>query len=103
MTAQRLEQLIKQGRAPWLFDVRSGPEFRSGHIRGAVHAPFMSAHEAVARTVKSSDQQLVLTCEHGPRAQLARLLLRWRGHKNVELLEGHMLGWRRAGRAVVKC
>jgi hydroxyacylglutathione hydrolase len=41
---------------------------------------------------------LVLYCGHGPRAAIARGILRWRGISRVELLAGHWAAWRRAGR-----
>ncbi len=41
--------------------------------------------------------RLVVTCEHGPRAQIAVALLGRCGYANVTLLDGHMAGWRRAG------
>jgi hydroxyacylglutathione hydrolase len=47
-------------------------------------------------------QLLVLVCEHGPRAQLGKALLKWSGYKNVELLDGHMASWRRSGRPLHK-
>jgi len=38
----------------------------------------------------------VITCEHGPRAWMAKCLLTTYGYRGVTLLEGHMLGWRKA-------
>ena len=40
--------------------------------------------------------ELVITCEHGPRAMMAAWVLARYGYCNIRLLEGHMLGWRRA-------
>ncbi|GAC1471443.1 MAG: hypothetical protein PVSMB11_07160 [Desulfuromonadaceae bacterium] len=40
----------------------------------------------------------MVTCEHGPRAQLAKGLLGAFGYRNVALLASHMAGWRQAGR-----
>jgi rhodanese-related sulfurtransferase len=39
----------------------------------------------------------VITCEHGPRALMAKCLLAAYGYRHTTLLKGHMLGWRRAG------
>lgn len=102
MTAAELEKRIKAKQAPVILDVRSGYEFNSGHIAGAVHAPVVSVVGAMAAVTQDKAALVVITCEHGPRAQLARGLLKWRGYKNVDLLEGHMAGWRRDGRAVRK-
>ena len=81
-------------------DVRSGFEFRRGHVPGAVHLPFwLAAFRSLRTHVPSAP--LVIYCGHGPRAWIARTLLRWRGVTDVSLLDGHMAGWRRAGRPEV--
>lgn len=102
MTADELEIELKSGRAPVLVDVRSTAEFLDGHIRGAVHAPFPSVVKHVQTALLQKDRLLVLVCEHGPRAQMARTLLKWHGYKKIELLSGHMAQWRLEGRPLQK-
>ncbi|MGW8313245.1 MAG: rhodanese-like domain-containing protein [Desulfuromonadales bacterium] len=97
MTAAVLVSRIEANRAPIILDVRSGHEYSSGHILGAVHAPLTVIAKVVAKVARGKSDLIILTCEHGPRAQIARGLLRWRGYQNIELLEGHMSGWRRSG------
>ncbi|HEX2768747.1 MAG TPA: rhodanese-like domain-containing protein, partial [Geobacteraceae bacterium] len=41
--------------------------------------------------------EMVLLCELGPRAVIAKALLGAFGYRNVSLLSGHMAGWRRSG------
>lgn len=88
------KRLKKQDR-PTVVDVRSAYEFRSGHIPGALGVPFWSI--LLRRRLLPPDKQaeLVLTCEHGPRAQLAAAQLGWLGYRRVTLLAGHMARWRR--------
>lgn len=81
-----------------VFDVRSAFEYRRGHVPGAIHLPFWAAAFRPLRTPIWS-APMVVYCGHGPRAWIARTLLRWRGAANVCLLDGHMAGWRRAGHA----
>lgn len=100
MTADKLEELIELGKAPVVLDVRSGLEFKSGHIKGAVHAPLPGLLKGAAAAVEQKTDPLVLICEHGPRAQVGAMYLRFRGYKSVELLEGHMSSWRSSGRPV---
>jgi len=102
VTPEELEKRTKAGQAPALIDVRSGFEFASGHISGAVHAPLVNVLKAVQAASTAKPDLLVIVCEHGPRAQLAKGLLRWHGYKNTELLDGHMDQWRRSGRPVKK-
>ncbi len=97
MTSQELARRIKSKQPPAVIDVRTGFEFRSGHIPGAIHAPTWKILLRLAPTPKDKDAELVVTCEHGPRAQIAKGLLGACGYRHVTLLDGHMAGWRRAG------
>ena len=98
MLAEELEKYLKSNQSPVILDVRSGFEFKSGHIPGAVHSPLVKILRSTEATTQSKSDLLVLVCEHGPRAQLARMLLKWHGYKNLEMLDGHMMRWRQSGR-----
>ncbi len=97
MQAQELAKRIKSKNALIVVDVRTGFEFKSGHIPGAIHAPTWKILLRLARIPADRRAELVVTCEHGPRAQLAKGLLGMFGYRNVTLLEGHMAAWRSAG------
>ena len=97
MQPQELLKRIKSKQPPTILDVRSGVEFRSGHIPGAIHAPALKILLRLARIPSDKNAELVVTCEHGPRAQLAKGLLGAFGYRNVMLLSGHMAAWRQAG------
>jgi rhodanese-related sulfurtransferase len=94
MKPKELAKKIKTGQTPFVVDVRSGFEYRSGHIPGAVHVPFLGIFFKLSALPKDKRAKLVLTCEHGPRARLALSLLRIAGFQDLELLEGHMSAWR---------
>jgi len=96
MQASELVRRIKEGKPPVVLDARSGFEYRSGHIPGAIHAPFMKVLLRLAELPEDKGQTVVLTCEHGPRAQMVMSTLSRSGYSKIELLEGHMAGWRRA-------
>lgn len=96
MQAAELAQRITSNRAPWVIDARSKFEFKRGHIPNAVHAPVLKILLKRARLPKNKDCELVITCEHGPRAMMAKALLARYGYRNTTLLEGHMLNWRNA-------
>jgi rhodanese-related sulfurtransferase len=96
MNASELAERITSGDAPQLIDARSGFEFKRGHIAGAIHAPFLKVLFKSARLPDDKDTELVITCEHGPRAMMTKRLLAAYGYRNTTLLDGHMLGWRRA-------
>jgi hydroxyacylglutathione hydrolase len=98
MTADKLEELLELGQAPVVLDVRSGLEFKSGHIKGSIHAPLPNLLKSTAAAVKQKSEPLVVICEHGPRAQVAAMYLKFRGYGSVELLDGHMSRWRSSNR-----
>ena len=97
MTAIELQKRIGSKTAPAIIDARSGIEFKRGHIPGAIHAPILKILFKRARLPEDQDSELVITCEHGPRAMMAKRLLAIYGYRNTTLLDGHMLGWRNAG------
>jgi len=97
MQASELAKRVKSNTAPTVVDVRSGLEFKLGHIPGAMHAPAMRILLNMVHLPKDKLTELVVTCEHGPRAHIAQRILALRGYRNTTLLEGHMAAWRRAG------
>ncbi|WP_303722867.1 rhodanese-like domain-containing protein [Malonomonas rubra] len=97
MEANELMQRLKSDKPPTVVDVRSKIEFRRGHIPGAIHMPMWKILFRLVNLPQDKNTEVVLTCEHGPRAQVVRGLLTKRGYINLFLLDGHMAGWRRAG------
>jgi rhodanese-related sulfurtransferase len=97
MQPRELLKRMKSKHPPAILDVRSGIEFRAGHIPGAIHAPMLKILFRMARLPSDKNAELVVTCEHGPRAQLVKSLLGVFGYRNLTLLDGHMTAWRRAG------
>jgi len=88
---------IEAGSPPAIVDVRSRREFEGGHVPGAVHVPFWSAFARRDDPRVGDAEQVVVYCEHGPRAGVARLAFRMGGHRRVTYLAGHMSAWRKAG------
>ncbi len=102
MQPQELQKRIASKRAPVVLDVRTIFEFRKGHIPGAIHAPTWKILLRLAPIPTDRNSELVVTCELGPRAQIATGLLKLYGYRNVALLAGQMADWRQAGRPQVK-
>ena len=88
---------MASGSRVTILDVRSRDEFVRGHVPGAIHITFQSVGRNVTTIPSRPDERLVVYCGHGPRAWLAGIVLRRRGFRRVEYLEGHMTGWVRAG------
>lgn len=98
MQPNELEDLLHSEHQPIIIDTRSAAEFVSGHIPGAVNAPAWKI--LLQRVPLPADKSipLVVTCEHGPKAQLLKGLLSTFGYMNISLLDGHMAEWKNSGR-----
>lgn len=92
-----LLQLIQSGNSPVIIDVRSESEYETSHVPGAINIPFWSAFSTDDLNDLSREELLVLYCEHGPRAGVAKIALSMDGFENMVYLEGHMSGWKQAG------
>lgn len=95
--AQQLLEAIRSGKAPLILDTRSDYEYQQGHVPGAQHFPFWKSYWLAADLTQPADAPVVVYCEHGPRASIARFALKQRGFTRVLTLNGHMSGWKRAG------
>jgi phage shock protein E len=97
MKAKELLKRIELKRAPVILDVRTGIEFKRGHISGAINTPPRKILLKTAKLPKAKDTEIVVCCEHGQRAWLANKLLTASGYTNTALLEGHLMDWKKAG------
>ncbi|MGB9081101.1 MAG: rhodanese-like domain-containing protein [Desulfuromonadaceae bacterium] len=92
---------IASGHPPAVVDVRTGFEFRAGHIPGAINAPVWKLLLRLVSLPQDKNAELVVLCELGPRAMMGKALLGLLGFRNVSLLTGHMAVWRRLGLPMV--
>ncbi len=97
MTQDQLLASIEQGTAPIIVDVRSQSEYESGHVPGALHLPFYAMWTRHSEIKGKPEDPVVLYCEHGPRAGIAKFALWTLGHEQILYLEGHMSGWKDRG------
>ena len=97
MQPQELAEKIAKGESPAVVDVRTGFEFKAGHIPGAIHAPVWKILLKLVTLPRDRQTELVVLCELGPRAVMGKVLLGLFGYRTVSLLTGHMAAWRRLG------
>jgi rhodanese-related sulfurtransferase len=97
ISATDLALQINSGTAPVIVDVRSAYEYRKGHIPGAIHMPFWQSFFLADDLTAPGDRPVIVYCQHGPRAVIAKFALRQAGHADVRYLDGHMSGWENAG------
>ena len=75
-------------------DVRQQAEWKTGHIRGAVHIPLTQLSQRLAGLPR--DKTIVTVCRSGHRSGIAARTLTRAGH-DVLNLRGGMNAWARAG------
>lgn len=98
MQPRELQKQLRSKTPPVVVDVRSGMEYRMGHIPGALHLPLWKVmFRLFGALPKEKSTPLVVVCESGARSQLAGDQLRKRGFTQVAFLAGDMAGWRGAG------
>lgn len=102
MHPKELAEKIALDNPPAVMDVRTGFEFKAGHIPGALNAPVWKILLRLVTLPPDKNAELVVLCELGPRAVVGKVLLGFLGFRNVTLLDGHMSGWRRLGLPMVK-
>ncbi|MCK4842555.1 MAG: rhodanese-like domain-containing protein [Methylococcales bacterium] len=88
---------INQGQAPIIVDVRSASEYQTSHVPGAIHIPFWTAFTTDKLENIAKTKTVILYCEHGPRAGIAKLAFSWAGFDDLKYLAGHMSAWKKAG------
>ena len=85
-----------------LLDVRTPDEYDEGHIAGAVLVDVNeSDFEEKAVAVLDASRPVAVYCRSGRRSARAASLLTARGYK-VTNLEGGVMAWQDAGKALVK-
>ena len=83
----------------YLLDVREADEWAAGHIDGAVHIPMSGLMARVDEVPKDGD--VVVVCKVGSRSAQVAAFLGQRGWANVRNLDGGVVAWVQAGRALV--
>jgi len=98
MQASELLRRIESKTAPVVVDTRSEYEFGRGHIPGAINAPVRKILlNRAASLPPDKTREMVVHCEHGQRAALARFFLGLYGYRNTAPLEGDLEEWKKAG------
>jgi hydroxyacylglutathione hydrolase len=83
------------GAGATVVDVRSTPEWKTGHLANSMHAPLGRLVAAMADKARSSP--LILLCESGSRSAIGASLLAASGFTDVANLDGGITAWRRDG------
>jgi rhodanese-related sulfurtransferase len=95
MQQNELLARIEKNQSPIIVDVRSSSEYQAGHVPGAIHIPFWTAFTTDKMENYEKNKDIVLYCEHGPRAGIAKFALMLAGFENISYLAGHMIAWKK--------
>ncbi|MFO7560934.1 MAG: rhodanese-like domain-containing protein [Desulfobacterales bacterium] len=102
ISQNELTDQIKSGNPPTIVDVRSSDDYETGHLPGAIHIPYWAIFTRHSKIPSAHEEPLIIYCEHGPRATLAKLELRIVGFQEILYLEGHMSSWKEANLQIEK-
>lgn len=97
LDVQTLTERLNTGSAPRLLDVRTPAEFENAHIPGSYNVPLDTLREHRDELRNHLDEDVVLVCRSGNRAEQAEKALAEVGLPGLRVLEGGIVGWENAG------
>jgi rhodanese-related sulfurtransferase len=92
-----MRRLGQPGSRPQLLDVRTGREWRNGHIPGAVNIPITMLRSEIHALKFDRHMPVVTICLTAHRSIPALRVLLANGFSDVSQLAGGMMAWRREG------
>jgi hydroxyacylglutathione hydrolase len=100
ISVNELDQRIKEGAAEQVLDVRRPGEWKSGHIRQAVHIPLNRLREKTADLNPSKPISVI--CAGGYRSSAATSILEQLGFQHIINVVGGMNAWAKSNLEVVE-
>lgn len=79
-----------------VLDVRLDNEFKSGHIKDAIHIPVGALETRFRELEKYKDKDIVVNCQSGNRSMRAIQILKKHGFEKVYNLSGGISAWNNA-------
>ena len=83
-----LKELLESDQPPFILDVRTPSEFRSGHIQGARNVPHDKLPKGLGKKMAAKDSTIVVYCQSGSRSGAASRTLKAAGYSNVQNFGG---------------
>ena len=71
-----------------IIDVRTEPEWVSGHLKNAVHIPLVDIGDKIKSHEPNLDKEIMLYCRSGNRSGKAKTILEDMGYTNVKNIGG---------------
>lgn len=93
-------QMMNDGKTIFV-DVRDDTEFKKGHVLDATNIPLGSLDNRLHELDKFKDQEMIVYCDSGMRAQRAGAKLRKGGFSNLHTITGGLAAWEKASLPLV--
>lgn len=97
ITVVELQNKMGEKPGPFLLDVRTTEEYRSGHIAGATSVPLQKLDERLDKLTKN--REIYCICRTGSRSKTAARKLQEAGYTAVNV-KGGMTAWQKEGMKV---
>lgn len=96
----QLVEKIKAADGALLLDVRTGAEYEGAHVPGSVNVPLALIERHPEELSSFIDNEAIIICRSGARAQGAQKLLAGVGVTHTSVLTGGIEAWKKAEQAV---
>lgn len=101
LNAQEAAELIRNREGLKILDVRTRPEFRSGHIAGAIQLNYFRIDFKKQIADQEFPNGVLVHCQSGGRSARAVRILKAQGVETIYHLDGGMVAWQNAEFPVV--
>jgi len=102
ITAVQAAELLKENPNVKILDVRMGFEFRRGHLKDAVNLNYYSFRFKSKLAKLDKNATWLVHCHSGVRSSKTIALMKKAGFSNVIDVSDGIVGWKKAGLALVK-
>jgi len=102
VTAVQASHILKENPDIKILDVRTGIEYRRGHLQGAVNLNYYSFSFKSKLANLDKDATWLVHCHSGVRSSKTIPLMKAAGFGHVIDVSDGMVGWKNAGLPVVK-
>lgn len=92
--ATLLQRINEENASMIVLDVRTPEEFAAGHVPGAINIPHTQLPDRISELPSAGQQDIVVYCATGVRAEKAATIFREKGFTRLLHLEGDMKLWR---------
>jgi rhodanese-related sulfurtransferase len=94
--------MTTRGAGPRLLDVRTPAEFETLHIPGSYNVPLDTLREHRNELLRHLDEDVVLICYSGIRAEQGEEALAQAGLHNLRVLDGGIASWEAIGAPITR-